>query len=42
MIARTLRQEATTAVSEQVSRRRDEYQNHTASRLNDCETNAKT
>ena len=35
-------QEATSAVSELISICKDEYQNYTASRLNDPKTNAKT
>ena len=34
-------QEATSVISELISRHRDEYQNYIASRLNDPKTNAK-
>ena len=35
-------QEATSVISELISRRKDKYQNYIASRLNDPKTNAKT
>ena len=35
-------QEPTSVISELISRRKDEYQNYIASRLNDPKTNAKT
>ena len=37
-----LSQEATSVISELISRRKDKYQNYIASRLNDPKTNAKT